>query len=959
MKVKRSVLVGLVMVAAAFGVLGQLHLAPPEMSFWIDAEEGWWTDVIVLADGSGPSAFLRELEPDALNWCHWELPTFLHELGTRRVGSTHLGFQESLERVEGDLEGWEWTPSLAYNVYDEPVYYGDWGGSYFMDPHATEWADAVLQGIRDSLAKGDGVSQDNIGVPPFIKGQCGFSPTEKEEFRDFLAASMSTRTLETLAVDPDRLDIADYIRTRGYTDGSPLAETDPIFRAFVAYQYISNLGIWQGMLDEVGIHSIPDKIIHGNQYGVWSPWDSNPYSLLLSQLHQVVEIEYVSHLQAVPPDVRDSLQYKLGLASGRQEKPVWFRGIVYDWQTGASILRANHLRLLAASTYANGAVRTFEYGQGTPTGYFEIPPDAEDSLLQYYDWLNDIRFLFEQRRSAANVAIVYSMPTMMWRYFPATGHWNSAQIGSLSGFADVLEREHIPYDTVIFGHPSVWDDAGLESRLGPYDVVILPAVDCLSLKQIEVLSQFVDRGGRILFTGDLGQYDEDLEARPSSDLAGLFASSHVFGLNGAPARTYFQQDVMQRNASSTRSEKAALTAAVRSALDTDALLAADAPETVAMNVFETRDGGYSVHLLNLDYDAETDTLSPAGSFTLRVRVPGTSPSDVPVWLFHDDGSTETLSPQASDGWIELLIPTVKCHTIVHFGHLTAPAEEAIDAAKQAQALNRWAQGDPEIDALFEQAEAAFDDGDMLSVLSLCADLESLIASANANVLYDFSHAQQAALDWESALAISEEHPEWFLLEGLADHVTAQADSGPIDAAALLGVHALVIAPHRMPFGASEIDAIREHVSSGAGLLLIGNGGSPSEMRALTKPFGLEFLPYACLGAEDHLWDFVSFNASSIVEHPVTTGVDALQLNYAAAMILDERWTPLILTGDDTWQETGEDEAPSPGELLGPFPAVAIRTLGAGRIAAVCDDGPFAEWGAPSLLHNLIVWLTGG
>jgi len=743
-------LVGLLLAVFALEAVGQLSFSPPEEGFWVNADEGWWTDVVILADGSGPPDFLRALEPDALNWCHWELPMFLAELGTKRVGSTHLGYQESLERAQGDLAGWKWTHALAYNVYDRPVYYGDWGGSYFMDPHAPEWADAVLAGIRESLSGADGVSQDNIGVPPFIKGQCGFSPREKAEFRAFLAENVSESALQPLGVDPSTLDIAAYIRQHDYTDGSALAETDPIYRAFVLYQYVSNLQIWRDMLDDIGIHELPDKIIHGNQYGVWSVWDSSPYPLLLSQLHQVIEIEYVSYLQAIPPGVRDSLLYKLGLASGNQEKPVWIRGIVYDWHRGESVLRTNHLRLLTASAYANGAVRTFEHGQGTPSGYSEMPAEAEASLLQYYGWLDEVRFLFERRRSAANVAIVYSIPTMMWRFFPATGHWNSSQIGSLSGFADLLERNHIPYDALIFGHPAVWDDAGLAERMAAYDLLILPDVDCISLEQISALQAFLEQGGRILCTGDVGLYDEDLEARPSSVLADVLMSPDTFCLTGTPAQEYFQQGVARQDQASVRSEQAILTAAIRAAMGTEHIVETDAPETVCVNVFQTRDEGFSVHLLNLDYDEMGDLLTPSDSLVLRIRPPAISITAGPVWFFADDGTASALASELDDGWIEVRVPPFQSHAIIHIGSLSEHAKAAIEAAGDSMAANRWVHGDPLIDTLLEQARTALDAENALDALSYCAELERLITSRTARVAYDFSHAQQAALDWESA-----------------------------------------------------------------------------------------------------------------------------------------------------------------------------------------------------------------
>jgi|GEM_PF-1831407 hypothetical protein len=926
-------------------------LSAQKNDFWVDAQDGWWSDVLILSDGSGPSDVLSRLAPDALNWAHYELPSFLAEQGTRRIASAGIEYQESEELTPEDITDWEFASSLAYNVYDQPIYYGDWGGSYFMDPHSPPWANAVLEGIEERLATADGVSQDNIGVPPFIKGQGVFSELEKTEFRTFLEDSLGSDRLLFLGIDASSLDIAQYIRDHNYVNGNPNALLDPIFRSFVLYQYVSNLQIWQGMLDETGIAEMDNKIIHGNQYGVWSPGDSNPYSVLLSQLHQVVEIEYVSHLNSLPPNHHESLIAKIGLASGKHEKPVWIRGIVYDWQQGEAVLRTNHLRLITASAYANGALRTFEYSQGTPNGTVDLSAEATESLLQYYDWLDDCRFLFERQASTANVALVYSIPTMMWRFFPATQHWNSQQVASLSGIAHVLDLEHIPYDAVVFGHPAVWSDEDLAKRLEQYDVLILPDVDCLSDEQIGILEAFVAEGGRLLCTGELGINNENLEPRISWRIALLQAHPDVQVLSGTPGRDFFQNEVL--NGLQADEQRQSIESAVSTLLANDTILETTAPESILINQYRTDEGLATVHFLNQNYDFDSDVIVPSGSFELRLRIPEDIAfvSDNNVHLFGDAGTIRVLPSEIQEGWLVVMISSVETHAILCLGDL-AQAVDGVAAYCQASLdRNPWAANDAGIAAQIEQLQALQSTEDWVSILTICAELEDQIASSKPNVLFDFSHYQEVALDEEAARTIDSEHPEWYVLEGLASYVTATLDSGPLTDTELQNTSVLIIAPHRMAFSSSEVPVIEQFVRDGGGVLFIGNGGVPSSYEIVAAPFGLRMHPYSTLVAEDHLWDEVSFDASDFIEHPITRGLANIQLNYAAPMTVDSQWQIVASTASEVWQDGGD--------LVGPFPVVAYRTLGEGRMAAVCDNAPFGDRNNTSLLYNLIRWLAGG
>jgi len=275
------------------------------------------------------------------------------------------------------------------------------------------------------------------------------------------------------------------------------------------------------------------------------------------------------------------------------------------------------------------------------------------------------------------------------------------------------------------------------------------------------------------------------------------------------------------------------------------------------------------------------------------------------------------------------------------------------------AASPWAAARQDIVTEAQLMNERADAGDWLGALEACGKLEDMIANSSPNVLFDFSHSQDSALTEEDARTIDRSHPEWHILEELANNVTQQVDERPLSDDVLSEVNVLVVAVHKAAFSQVEIAAVEKFVNAGGGLLFIGNGGASPATSALTSAFGLEFLPYSVLEAEDHLWDIVSFNVHDISEHQITSSVDTLQLNYACPMTVDSEWTVIASTATEVWQETGSDERQSPGEEGGPFPVVAFRLHGSGRIAAVCDDAPFRAWGSQSLVHNLIQWLAGG
>ena len=219
------------------------------------------------------------------------------------------------------------------------------------------------------------------------------------------------------------------------------------------------------------------------------------------------------------------------------------------------------------------------------------------------------------------------------------------------------------------------------------------------------------------------------------------------------------------------------------------------------------------------------------------------------------------------------------------------------------------------------------------------------------VVYDASHSPGLAVDQQAAAAINHEHPERVLMEGLVDHIDAVHTANRFSASSLSNCGVLVIAAPSRALNLQEMAAIEEFVSDGGGLLLIGNGGAPD---IAFNEFDVSFTGQP-IGEVACLWDFTAFEIDELVEHPVTDRCASLVVAWAATMDVGTGWLVLAETSFRAWQEQTGDEEPSAGEKRGPFPVLAVREHGEGRVAAICDNYMFS--GAGHFIESLLRWLA--
>jgi hypothetical protein len=143
------------------------------------------------------------------------------------------------------------------------------------------------------------------------------------------------------------------------------------------------------------------------------------------------------------------------------------------------------------------------------------------------------RHLFVDRRRTAQVALLWSVPSLVWRRFsslsigPRLSPPLDIQFANyFTGIARVMEDAHILYEVLMLGHSDLFDDSASTTRINPdtLSTMVLAGVDAISDSHVAILSKFVRSGGHLIMVGAaVGSADEELRPRCAPAFSNLTA----------------------------------------------------------------------------------------------------------------------------------------------------------------------------------------------------------------------------------------------------------------------------------------------------------------------------------------------------------------------------------------------------------------------------------------------------
>ncbi|MET1755829.1 alpha-amylase family protein [Novosphingobium sp. RD2P27] len=198
----------------------------------------------------------------------------------------------------------------------------------------------------------------------------------------------------------------------------------------------------------------------------------------------------------------------------------------YQWRY-ASETSHNHM-LRFGQQIASGAQIDY-YVLGTFEQENREPLEPVKRFLHWHaangDYLTDTR-------SLARVALYHSRVNAAYAGATLSG---KLQNTAFRGAYRLLLESRIPFD---FLSDERMADDNIGEALARYDVILLPAINCLSDNEAKVLDEYVSAGGTVLMTGETGHYDERGQRRMGFALKSAPATSIVH--TAKTLETYFR-----------------------------------------------------------------------------------------------------------------------------------------------------------------------------------------------------------------------------------------------------------------------------------------------------------------------------------------------------------------------------------------------------------------------------------
>jgi hypothetical protein len=459
---------------------------------------------------------------------------------------------------------------------------------------------------------------------------------------------------------------------------------DPIFKEALLYWYRSAIDFVRDAAAQYKLYASQrgrDIILTSNNYFAWVPQITiAPY----------MDALYVETNQIRPPPyVTRPAVCKLGQASVNGSKPAWIGEWILNFINPYEPSPpprdiSNLVRLRVAEAYASGCIMLVPFGTGHPSEGWPtkrlVLGSERPHAAAYYRFISENRELFKGVKTMADVALIVSIPTMVWNFIPALG----IRVGDIDyqqeifGWARALESMGIPYDILLLGMDGILPTDS-HTRLKSYSLIIAPELSHISDIHLQAVLDFLRAGGRLIVGPSFGAYDEMHNPRPPARLSTVFSHPNVLRTEQWLGRDY---QLTLDNLTPSQHLFSLMKGAVETSLTSKTVIT-NASQNVYISVLSQK-WPYErliVHLVNYDYryDSEKDWTIPASNIGITLKIPPMfNPANVTL-ISPDIPSPIPLTFQLGDGSLSFTVPSLKVWDIIVIEDRTAVLQRALES----------------------------------------------------------------------------------------------------------------------------------------------------------------------------------------------------------------------------------------------------------------------------------------
>jgi hypothetical protein len=451
--------------------------------------------------------------------------------------------------------------------------------AYLMDRNNPVWREYLKAIIRIQIDAGvAGVHLDEADLPIFATGYGGcFCRDCMKLFRAYLQELPADTLPEPLKdTDLESFHYGSWLLERGY-DFKSDREATPLYWDYIRFQRKTIVGYFAELAEyikEYGRSKGRDVLVCGNYYYL-SPhyYPFEPYADIL-----VTEMNATAYRQPA------WCRYAAGFARGKPvivvENPYGGVGpeLLPKLQDGKGY---DLFRMMQYEASALGINMSVPYGAW-------MGSVIEDSFWAPHDINVEIQdFLAEHERlytteTFSEVAVVFGIQSSYdWEEFQG---WK-VKFPFWTAVEGLVEQQQ-PFDVVVFPEGELRDDWITSDDLVRYRTVVLPGCTVLTPEQVRAIRGYLEHGGRVIATGELG---ENLDASDRAALLGhprLVRTTDVLAKDFAGGPQVFLEPGVD----------------------------------MALNIHRVSDKEAAIHLIRYDYDEERDEVPVIDRMTLDVRL---------------------------------------------------------------------------------------------------------------------------------------------------------------------------------------------------------------------------------------------------------------------------------------------------------------------------------------------------